>query len=92
MVEALRILEEKVMQLIEKTRCDSGTIQQLRDELQLFQEENKRLSEELDKVQEALLVYDRNSKRLDEGLEVTTVAVNELIHNIDIALKDSAPV
>ena len=92
MVEALRILEEKVMQLIEKTRRDSETVQQLRDELQMFQEENKRLTEELDKFQEALLVYDRNSKRLDEGLEVTTVAVQELIQNIDSALKDSAPV
>jgi hypothetical protein len=92
MVEALRILEEKTLQLIEKTKRDAETIQQLRDELQMFQEENKRLSDELDKVQEALLVQDRNSKKLDEGLEVTAVAVRELIQNIDGVLKDSAPV
>lgn len=90
-MEALRVLEEKIARLIQSKKQDLEIIAEYYKDLVMFQEENRRLSEEINRLQEALLLYNRENKKIiDESLETTKVVVNELIQSIDMVLKENA--
>ncbi len=86
-MEVLRILEEKIAQLIQSKKLDLEIIEQLKNERLTLQEGNKRLSSEILRLEEALLTHTRNSKELDEEREMTKMTVDELIQNIDVLLE-----
>lgn len=84
LVEVLRVLEEKIAQLVQSKKQDRELIEHLKLEIDGLQLKNQQLSAEVDRLaQEALVVQSKGSKELDDEREFTKMAVDELIQNID---------
>ncbi|HBY06156.1 MAG: hypothetical protein UV38_C0002G0086 [candidate division TM6 bacterium GW2011_GWE2_42_60] len=86
-MEVLRILEEKIAKLVQSKKQDLEFIEQLKQERIVLLEENTRLSGEVARLEETVLMSTKNSKELDEEREMAKMAVDELIHNIDSLLE-----
>lgn len=86
-MEVLRVLEEKIAQLIEIKKNDRELIERLKKESESLREENKRLMNEIDRLEnETLAFVSESSNELTHEREATKTAVDELIHNIDALL------
>lgn len=86
-MEVLRILEEKIAQLIESKRLDREAIERLRTENESLHLDNQRLTNEIERLEcDALAFVSESSKELSHEREVTKLAVDELIQNIDALL------
>ncbi|MCL5436734.1 MAG: hypothetical protein M1549_02575 [Candidatus Dependentiae bacterium] len=87
-MEVLRVLEEKIGQLIEAKRADRELIDRLKKENDSLQQENQRLVADIDRLEnDALAFVSESSNELTRERETTKVAVDELIHNIDALLE-----
>jgi len=86
-VEILRVLEEKIAQLIQSKKLDLEIIEQLKREQLSLREENKKLSGEVTRLEEALLAQAKTREEFDEEREITKMTVDELIQNIDVLLE-----
>lgn len=83
-MEVLRVLEEKIAQLVQSKKQDRELIEQLRLEIGDLQQKNRFLTAEVDRLaQDALVVQSKSFKELDDEREFTKMAVDELIQNID---------
>lgn len=85
-MEVLRVLEEKIAQLVQSKKQDRELIEQLKHEKVALQEEIKRLAGEVQRLENALITSSKSSKELDEEKEMTRMAVDDLIQNIDALL------
>lgn len=86
-MEVLRVLEEKIAQLIESKKLDRDLIERLKSENELLHQENVRLTGEIDRLEnDALAMMTETTQELKQEREVTKIAVDELIHNIDALL------
>ncbi|HAU30395.1 MAG: hypothetical protein UV79_C0009G0006 [candidate division TM6 bacterium GW2011_GWF2_43_17] len=86
-MEVLRILEEKIAQLIQKKREDAEQISQLKAQVSLLEDEQERFLQEKQKLEETLLLRSNKDAELDEEREIARMAVDELIQNIDSVLE-----
>ncbi|HBL98706.1 TPA: hypothetical protein DDZ86_03630 [Candidatus Dependentiae bacterium] len=86
-MEILRVLEEKIAQLIQSKKLDLEIIEQLKREQLSLREENKKLSGEVTRLEEALLAQAKTREEFDEEREITKMTVDELIQNIDVLLE-----
>ena len=85
-MEVLHVLEEKVAQLVQVKKQDNERIEQLKREKLALQEEIKRLVGEVQRMESTLLASTKSSKDLDDEREMTRMAVDDLIQNIDALL------
>lgn len=86
-MEVLRILEEKVMLLIQSKKEDLATVAHFKEENARLEEENRQLVEKVNMLEEAFLSQNKNSEKLDEERGMTELVVGELIQQIDGALE-----
>ncbi len=86
-MEVLRVLEEKIAQLIQKKREDAEQISLLKAQVKSLEDERERFLEERQKLEETLLLRSSKDAELDEEREIARMAVDELIQNIDSVLE-----
>lgn len=87
LVEVLRVLEEKIAQLIESKKLDRETLERLKNENEFLRQDNLRLTSAIDRLEnDALAMVTESSQELKQEREITKIAVDELIHNIDALL------
>lgn len=79
-MEVLRVLEEKIAQLVESKKQDLELIAKLRSE-------NQVLTSKVIQLEEALCKNNESTKDLDDEREMTKMAVDELIQHIDTLLE-----
>lgn len=86
-MEVLRVLEEKIAQLIESKKLDRETLERLKNENEFLRQDNLRLTSAIDRLEnDALAMVTESSQELKQEREITKIAVDELIHNIDALL------
>lgn len=75
-MEALNILEQKIASLIEGKKQDLAAIKALTAEIACLKEENFKLKDQLEKLENSLLVHHQ-----------TKVVVDDLIKSIDMLVE-----
>lgn len=90
-MEVLRVLEEKIAQLIQKKHEDAEQILNLKAQVNLLEEERERFLEEKQKLEETLLLRSSKDAEADEEREIARMTVDELIQNIDSVLAQELP-
>lgn len=86
-MEVLRVLEEKIAQLVESKKLDREMLERLKSENESLRQDNLRLTSEIDRLEnEALAMVSESTQELKQEREITKIAVDELIQNIDALL------
>ena len=89
-MNSLTILEQKITALISSKKEDLATIAKLKKEITLFDEKNRELKSNIEKLENSLLTKNENVTELDQIKKDTKATVDELIKNIDLLLKDGS--
>lgn len=86
-MEVLRVLEEKIAQLIESKKLDREMIERLKSDNESLRQDNLRLTSDIDRLEnDALAMVSESTQELKQEREITKIAVDELIQNIDALL------
>ena len=80
-MEALNVLEQKIASLIESKKQDLELIKQLKSDLACAHQENMKLKEQSEKLEDSLLTRQEEST---EKLEELNMVVDDLIKSIDL--------
>ena len=84
-LEVFREENAQLLLLLEETRKTSG------EELKEVLEQNTSLSAQVEKLEETLLVRHQNLEALNQERELAKMAVDDLIKDIDLIVKNEQP-